>query len=153
MPPLDMPFDVRRVLRAAMEAALEEPPPLPTKKKKRRLPAGRALILGAGLATAGRLAASQRGQALLGSVRHGVSEVTNRDDGDEDLDHDVDPREELDEQDAELQDEPEAYEDEEDEDGEDEEDAEPQDEAELDEEPPRETAARHQSRGRARTRS
>jgi len=62
-----MPIDMRRVIRAAVEAALEDPVPQP--RRKRRLSSGRALLLGAGLMTAGKLAASSRGREMFGTLR------------------------------------------------------------------------------------
>ena len=54
-----MAIDMRRVAGAALEAAIREATPPPKPEKKRRLSSGRALLLGAGLATAGRIAAEQ----------------------------------------------------------------------------------------------
>jgi hypothetical protein len=62
------PVDIRKVIRAAAEAALEEPADV--KPKKRRRSTGRALMLGAGLMTAGGLVASARGSNVLSSL-HG----------------------------------------------------------------------------------
>lgn len=62
------PLDVRKIIRAAAEAALEEAPAEgPT--KKRRLSGGRAVMLGAGLFTAGRLVVGGRGGALVNSLQ------------------------------------------------------------------------------------
>jgi hypothetical protein len=86
------PFDVRKVIRAAMEAALEEPPQpvVPTKKKKKGLSGGRAVLLGAGLFTAGRVLVSGRGGGLVDSVKERVSdlgvELPGKGPDDEDLD-------------------------------------------------------------------
>jgi hypothetical protein len=63
------PVDIRKVIRAAAEAALEEPE-ADVRPKKRRHSGRRAVMLGAGLVAAGRLLAGGRGGALLGSVQH-----------------------------------------------------------------------------------
>ena len=62
------PVDIRKVIRAAAEAALEEPE-ADVRPKKRRHSGRRAVMLGAGLVAAGRLLAGGRGGALLGSVQ------------------------------------------------------------------------------------
>ncbi|MBV8711218.1 MAG: hypothetical protein JOY56_05545 [Solirubrobacterales bacterium] len=71
-----MAIDVRRVAGAALEAAIKEatPPPKPT-KKKRRLSTGRALLLGAGLATAGRIAAGPKAREVFGRVQQRIADV------------------------------------------------------------------------------
>jgi hypothetical protein len=92
-----MPMDVRRVIRAAVDAALEDPVPEPI--QKRRLSTGRALVVGAGLMAAAKLAVSSRGQNMLGTLRHGMADLEARfldDDDDEDVDDDH-PDAELDE--------------------------------------------------------
>lgn len=71
-----MPIDVRRVIRAAVDAALEEPAPQPS--RKRRLSTGRVLLVGAGLMTAGKLAASSRGRELFGTLRDRVEDIEDR---------------------------------------------------------------------------
>jgi hypothetical protein len=71
-----MPIDIRRVIRAAVEAALEDPVPQP--RRKRRLSGGRALLVGAGLMTAGKLAASSRGREIFGTIRHRVEDIEDR---------------------------------------------------------------------------
>jgi hypothetical protein len=75
-----MAIDVRRVALAAVEAAFDEQRQEP--KKKRRLPAGRALLLGAGLMTAGRVAMRGRGGGLLESLQQRLADLEDeRDDG------------------------------------------------------------------------
>src|SRR5690242_17231672 len=102
-----MPIDMRRVIRAAVDAALEDPVPQP--RRKRRLSTGRALLIGAGLMTAGKLAASSRGREVFGTLRDRVEGVEDRFPGsDEDLPEDeeeLDEQEELDAEEEEPQDE------------------------------------------------
>jgi hypothetical protein len=102
------PVDIRKVIRAAAEAALEEPAASPKPKpKKRRLSTGRAVILGAGLVTAGRLAASARDSNVVSSLQERLDDlgVKLRPDVDnEDVDEVVDeelpeePEEEVEEE-------------------------------------------------------
>lgn len=77
-----MALDLRSVIRAAVEAAIDEvsaplsegaksmksPKSLSSKPKKRGLPAGRAMLLGAGLMTAGRLATGGRARHALDAL-------------------------------------------------------------------------------------
>ncbi|MGH2913749.1 MAG: hypothetical protein ACRDMX_02055 [Solirubrobacteraceae bacterium] len=78
-----MTIDTGRILRAALVAALADATPSesghriehPTTIEKPRLSGGRALLLGAGLATAARLAAGPRGRDLLGSIYERVVEA------------------------------------------------------------------------------
>ena len=65
------PVDIRKVIRAAAEAALEDPADV--KPNKRRRSSRRALMLGAGLITAGGLLSSARGSDVLGSLQEGLS--------------------------------------------------------------------------------
>jgi hypothetical protein len=100
------PIDMRRVIRAAVDAALEDPVPRP--RRKRRLSTGRALLVGAGLMTAGKLAASSRAREAFGTLRDRVEDIEDRLLGsDDDLPEDEG---ELDEEelDAEEEDEPQA---------------------------------------------
>ena len=69
-----MPIDMRRVLLAAIQAALEEPSPAPPRPKSRR-PKGRALVLGAGLMTAGRLVARSRGHEIVEVVQRHLDDA------------------------------------------------------------------------------
>lgn len=71
-----MPIDMRRVIRAAVDAALEEPVPQPS--RKRRLSTGRVLLIGAGLVTAGKLAASSRGREVFGTLRDRAEDIGDR---------------------------------------------------------------------------
>jgi hypothetical protein len=147
------PIDMRRVIRAAVDAALEDPVPRP--RRKRRLSTGRALLVGAGLMTAGKLAASSRGREVFGTLRDRVEDIEDRFLGsDDDLPEDegeLDEQEELD-----AEEEPQAALDDEFDDGEepgdrdDEEldEDEPEPELEVDEPPSRKAPTR---RGRART--
>ena len=70
------PIDMRRVIRAAVDAALEDPVPQP--ERKRRLSGGRVLLLGAGLMTAGKLAASSRGREVFGTIRDRMDDVQDK---------------------------------------------------------------------------
>jgi hypothetical protein len=75
-----MAIDTRRVIMAAVEAALDDvmsAAPKPD-KKKRRLPAGRALLLGAGIVTAARVATGSKSRELLGSVQDRLDSVQER---------------------------------------------------------------------------
>jgi hypothetical protein len=74
------PVDIRKVLRAAAEAALEEPSPATSKKP--RLSTGRALLLGAGAITAGRLLA-RRGDGVLQSLQGRLAGLGSQPDVDE----------------------------------------------------------------------
>jgi hypothetical protein len=169
-----MPIDYRRVVLAAVEAALEDSSPSPAKKKRKsRLSTGRALVLGAGLVTAGRLVAGSRGRDMLDSLQHRMGQNGRADDeeyvdaeGDEDLDEEpeAEAEEDFDEEpkaeaEEDFDDEPEAEADEDFE--EDEEQPEATGEEDLDEgdeeeeqEPPakpaRKKAAASRGRGRAR---
>ena len=91
------PIDMRRVIRAAVDAALEDPVPPPRRK---RLSTGRALLVGAGLMTAGKLVASSRGREMLGTLRDRVEDIQDRFLGsDDDLpenEGELDEQEELD---------------------------------------------------------
>jgi hypothetical protein len=68
-----MAIDTRRVILAALEAAVDDvvsAAPTPSKSKERkRLPAGRAFLLGAGMVTAARLATGPRARQLVDSVQ------------------------------------------------------------------------------------
>ena len=85
-----MAIDTRRVILAAVEAALDDvmsAAPKPGKKnkkekKKRGLPTGRAVLLGAGAVTAVRLAASPKAREMAGSVQERLAEYVE--DGAED---------------------------------------------------------------------
>jgi hypothetical protein len=62
-----MPIDVAQVLRAAAEAAIQESKES-SKPKKQRLTTGRAVLIGAGLVTGGRLIAGSKARGLLDRV-------------------------------------------------------------------------------------
>jgi hypothetical protein len=148
------PIDVRRVIRAAVDAALEDPVPQP--RRKRRVSSKGVLLLGAGLMTAGRLAASSRGREMFDTVRHRVGGVEDRFRGsDDDLPEDEGELDEQEELDADEGEQTEAVDDEFDEgqelgDGEDDEldEDEPEPELEEDQQPSRNTPRRRR-RGRA----
>jgi hypothetical protein len=69
----------QRIVIAAAQAAIDEaratPQPNP---KKRRLSAGRAVILGAGLMTAGRVVAGPRARQFLGGLAERVEDLEAR---------------------------------------------------------------------------
>ena len=67
------PVDIRKVIRAAAEAALEEP--TDAKPKKRRHSSGRVMKLGLGLITAGGLLAGARGRDVLGSLQESLGSL------------------------------------------------------------------------------
>ena len=98
------PIDMRRVIRAAVDAALEDPVPQP--RRKRRLSTGRVVLVGAGLITAGKLAASSRGREMFGTLRDRVEDIEGRFLGSDD-DLPVDEGE-LDEEDLGAEEEPQA---------------------------------------------
>ena len=71
-----MAIDMRRVAEAAIEAAVKEAITAPEpKKKKRGLSTGRALALGAGLATVGRIAAGPKAREMFGRVRERITDA------------------------------------------------------------------------------
>jgi hypothetical protein len=120
-----MAIDIRRVALAAVQAALEEPDPGPSKqKRKKRLSGGRAVLIGAGLMTVGRLAAAGRGRGMLESVQQRLGDHELPEDEYLDTDVDEDEDEERDDEDEERDGEEEDFEGEEEEDFEDEEDEE-----------------------------
>ena len=128
-----MAIDMRRVAEAAIEAAIKEAT-LGPKPKKRRLSTGRALLVGAGLATAGRIAAGPKAREMFGRVRERIADADLfGDESDEVTDDDEELEDEgeyEDEPDAEAEDDFEAEDDDFEEDDEFEED-------EADEERPR----------------
>jgi hypothetical protein len=104
-----MAFDARRVIVAAVEAALDDGVSAAKPDKKRsRLSGGRAFLLGAGLVTAARLASGSRGRELLESVQDRLAEweerliededENDREDDREDEDWEEEPEEEYAEQ-------------------------------------------------------
>lgn len=114
-------------------------PQAPPEPKKPHLSTGRAVLLGAGLATAGRALVSARGRDMVESIRDQLAERAGHEDEDYDEPEAEDEEESFDEPEAE-----------DDEDLEDEEDDEP--EAEEDDEPeerPRRRRARSATRNRA----
>jgi hypothetical protein len=171
-----MAIDLGRTVRQLAEAALREaaqPEPTEAKKpKKPLLSTGRAMLLGAGLMTAGRALASSRGRHMLGSVQEFLEEHRDSPDGEEPEDFedeepqdfqgeepeaegDKEPEAESDEDfdDEDLEDDAEVEDEEEPEaEAEDEPEAEPEDdepEAEEPEAPRRKPRRRSASRGRS----
>jgi hypothetical protein len=133
-----MAIDVTKIIQAAAEAALDGqgagPQQQPEKGKRKGLTGPRALLLGAGVYTAGRVLVRARGGGLVGGLQERLADFEDRHltGEDEDLSDDegFDEGEDFDdEEDEEPEDE---YD--EDEEPEDEEEAEPQ--GEYDEEEP-----------------
>jgi hypothetical protein len=83
-----MAIDIRQAFQTVMEAALREPTP-PPKAKQPWLTSGRAVLVGAGLVTAGRLAASGRGRGIVGSLRQRLGNARLDDELDQHLDEDA----------------------------------------------------------------
>jgi hypothetical protein len=132
------PIDMRRVIRAAVDAALEDPVPQP--RRKRRHSAGRALLVGAGLMTAGKLATSSRGREMFGTLRDRVEDrFPGSDDELLEDEEELDEREELEAEEEEEEPQAEAVDDELDED-------EPELELEEDEQPSRKAPSRRRRR-------
>src|SRR5579884_3287070 len=134
-----MAADLNRIVRAGLAALESGPADQPKKKNKRRLSSGRALILGAGLMTAGRLVARSRAEHILDRIRDSVDQLVDEVRGQEDVDEpsahadeELPEEEEGTEDEAEPEDEAEA-EPEDEEEPEDEDEAEPEDEDEDDE--------------------
>jgi hypothetical protein len=73
-----MAIDTRRVILAAVEAAIDDvvsAAPKPRKaKQRRRLPAPRAFLLGAGVVTAARLATGPRARQLVESAQERLAD-------------------------------------------------------------------------------
>lgn len=83
-----MPIDTQRTLLAAAQAALDEIQAQPAKSKKRHsFGAGKALLLGAGLYTAGRVVVKGRGSGMLDAIQQ---RLPHQDDGDDDFDEELD---------------------------------------------------------------
>jgi hypothetical protein len=76
----DSPSRAQRIALAAAQAAIDEArsTPQPAPKKKRSLPAGRAVLLGAGLVTVGRVAAGPRARQLLGGLADRIEGLEER---------------------------------------------------------------------------
>ncbi|MDQ6820140.1 MAG: hypothetical protein M3076_07360 [Actinomycetota bacterium] len=89
---------MRKVILAAVEAALEDVIPSPEEKKRHRLPAKRAILIGAGLMAAGRVAV--KGRRLMGTMSDRLGDIRDRVAPDDD---DLDP-DELDEEEHEVED-------------------------------------------------
>jgi hypothetical protein len=144
-----MPIDMRRVIRAAVEAALEDPAPKP--RRKRRLSSGRAFLIGAGLMTAGKLAASARGRELFGTIKDRVADTEGRlrgtDDALPDDEAELDEQEEIDAEEEEQAGAVNGEELDEDEELDELDEDEPEPELEEDEQPSRDAPTRR-SRGR-----
>jgi hypothetical protein len=71
----------QRIVIAAVQAAIDEAratPSPPRRQKKRKLSAGRAVLLGAGLMTAGKVVAGPRARQLLGGLADRVEELEAR---------------------------------------------------------------------------
>jgi hypothetical protein len=99
-----MAMDVRKPLFAALQAALDEVQAEPQKKQKGHgVGAGRALLIGAGLYTAGRVVVGGRGRGMLESLQERLPDLRDGDrgeepdEGDEEFDDDAAPEGEADE--------------------------------------------------------
>ena len=75
-----VPIDLQRILEAAAKAAVEEQA-ASRRTKRRRLSTGRAMLLGAGLATAGRLLVGHKGPDVLGRVQERIADFKSVEDG------------------------------------------------------------------------
>src|SRR5438067_906169 len=72
---MTMAVDLQRVVKAAVDALLQQPTAQPdVKKPRRRLSGGRALLIGAGVVTAGRLVAGPKGREMLESLQQRIEE-------------------------------------------------------------------------------
>src|SRR5437763_1034538 len=72
---MTMAVDLQRVVKAAVDALLQQPTAQPdVKKPRRRLSGGRALLIGAGVVTAGRLVAGPKGREILESLQQRIEE-------------------------------------------------------------------------------
>jgi hypothetical protein len=106
---------MRRIALAAVNAAFDQQQEAAKKSKRSHLPATRALLIGAGLMTVGRVALSARGRGLLDSLEERLAVFEGRD-GDADLPPEEDEEFENEESDEpEAEGEPDAYDEEEDE--------------------------------------
>jgi hypothetical protein len=92
-----MAIDMRRVILAAVQAGLEEPAPKP---KKKLLPARRALLIGAGMATIGRVALRTRGDGIVDAIQQRVAALGGDDYEDEEFDDEEADDEEFDDEEA-----------------------------------------------------
>ena len=69
----------QRIVIAAAQAAIDEARSAPTPRpKKRSLSAGRAVLLGAGLMTVGRIAVGPRTRDLLGGLADRIEDLETR---------------------------------------------------------------------------
>jgi hypothetical protein len=103
-----MPIDLRRPLHAALDAALVEiADGAQAQNRRPRLGGGRAILLGAGLAAAGRLALSSSGREMLEFLTERLPQgVLDGDEPDDDLDEEDDDLDEEDEPSAAEEDQP-----------------------------------------------
>jgi hypothetical protein len=69
----------QRIVIAAAQAAIDEARATPpSRPKKRKLSAGRAVLLGAGLVTAGRIATGSGPRQLLGGLADRIDDLESR---------------------------------------------------------------------------
>jgi hypothetical protein len=145
----DLRSVVLKVAKSALEQSGSQPPPPEPKQKKPMLSTGRAILLGAGLATAGQALVTARGRELVGSVRERLQDQDGQeeeqyDEPEAEEDEDFDDEDNADEPEAEEDtDEPEAEEDD------DEPEAEEDEDFDEEDEPPR---RRQRSRSVSRNR-
>jgi hypothetical protein len=110
-----MPADLHRVVLAGVQAALQESR-AESERNRHHLPARRALLVGAGLVTAARLATSGRGRGMLGTLQNGVTrlqdQLTGEDEYEPEDEEDIEDDEDLEQPEGEEElDEPEDEED------------------------------------------
>lgn len=87
-----MAIDTRRLILTAVEAALKDDAPQ-QKQRKPLLPAKRALLLGAGLMLAGRVAVGSRGREVMGTLHDRLADLEERYLSDDEPDDIVDAEE------------------------------------------------------------
>lgn len=91
-----MAIDLQRILESAAKAAVEQGAQAASesrKPKKRRLSTGRAMLLGAGLATAGQVVISRKGRDMLSRVQRQIADsrwVDREPDDEDDRDYEDD---------------------------------------------------------------
>ncbi len=106
-----MPIDIRKALSAALEAATQQPqaPAPQPEPRKPRLTTGKALLVGAGVVTAGKLVAGPKAREMFDSLQQRIEAAgaePTEDQADEDFDEeDFDDEEPEDEADEDFDDE------------------------------------------------
>ena len=159
-----MPIDIQRILESAAKTAVEQGAQAaraPSKPEKRRLSTGKAMLLGAGLATAGRLVVTHKGRDMLRRVQRQIADskwLEDREPADAEDNEDYEPEpedlgdEELSAEDEEVDDSPDLDQEPDadpDEDGSEDEDADADEDGSPEAEPKRPPRRRTRQRGRA----